>query len=712
MTAVDPFDGGHEDVLSYLHGVAVANQPGDVETGPVMVPVAFAARVSDKDNQDPMLSIPRQLARCREALPPYCVIVAFFWDVESGRTNLELRGHSDAHEMFNVPVPRDGGVTDLLEEARHPNRRFVAVVCESVDRLARVTYFGTKIEYELEQSGVALLAADEGITADALPSASGVMARKRATPILTRRVKQAIAEWYVLDMLEKAWGGLMEHTEQGFNIGKPPYGYQVVVEKHPVPAKAALGKVKRRLVRDPLRGPVVTRIYTWRVSEQLSYDEIADRLNLDPDQYPPPEPILGRGRRAVGAWTKGSVRDVLCNPKYTGYMVYNRRKNPRRDRGVAGKVNAPSEWIWSSKPTHEPLTTKTQFQAGTPIGKSKKGSRTSDQPNNHPATTRTYRLRSHVICELCGRRLYGKTRRVSSGYSYYACEAVPAHHAGKDWFATHPKSLWVREDKLLELVRRFFSRRIFGPEREALLVASRAEEPVVEDGTAARATALRSKIRDLERQQANVVKELREYRPTGDEDIDQQWRGQLRDSFAEIAAQRKSLEAQLSGLTTRPEAPTLGDPRLLDRLPIIETDLGRLPEDVERELFDGFQLQVRYHQPTRRVTLRVTIDGEAIPRLTATSRTIMSPTDAHATPTNTERPPTAKAVGGPRVFSLAVSAPGANNICDTSPAARRVISLGRPSAGRVRGAVPPPPHGGGTAWAPVRGQAVLLGAVG
>ncbi len=29
-------------------------------------------------------------------------------------------------------------------------------------------------------------------------------------------VKQAIAEWYVLDMLEKSWGGLMEHTEQSY----------------------------------------------------------------------------------------------------------------------------------------------------------------------------------------------------------------------------------------------------------------------------------------------------------------------------------------------------------------------------------------------------------------------------------------------------------------------------------------------------------------
>lgn len=55
------------------------------------------------------------------------------WDVESGRTSLDLRGRSDAHELFDGPVPRDGSVADLLEEARHADRRFVAVVCESVD---------------------------------------------------------------------------------------------------------------------------------------------------------------------------------------------------------------------------------------------------------------------------------------------------------------------------------------------------------------------------------------------------------------------------------------------------------------------------------------------------------------------------------------------------------------------------------------------------
>ena len=309
------------------------------------------------------------------------------------------------------------------------------------------------------------------------------------------------------------------------------------------------------------------------------------------------------------------------------------------------------------------MTTKTQFLAGTPIGKSNRGSRTSDRPNRHPATTRTYRLRSHVICELCGRRLYGKTRRVGDGYSYYACEPVPAHHAGKPWYPTHPKSLWVREDKLLDAVRGFFTRRIFGPNRGALLLTVPDEQPGVDDGTAARITALRNKIKDLERQQANVVKELREYQPIGDEDIDQQWRGQLRDSFAEITTQRKDLQAQLAGITAKPAAPTPSDPALLDRLPVLHANLDGLPEDLERELFDGFQLQVRYHQPTRRVTLRVTIDGQAIHRLAATSQAIMSRAPAPNTPTDTKRPPAAAATGGPEVFSLAVSAPGRIRTC-------------------------------------------------
>ncbi len=58
---------------------------------------------------------------------------------------------------------------------------------------------------------------------------------KKATPTLTRRVKQAVAEWYVLHMLEPSWDGFVEHTQRGWNTGKPPYGYMAEKVAHPVP---------------------------------------------------------------------------------------------------------------------------------------------------------------------------------------------------------------------------------------------------------------------------------------------------------------------------------------------------------------------------------------------------------------------------------------------------------------------------------------------
>ena len=84
-----------------------------------------------------------------------------------------------------------------------------------------------------------------------------------------------MAEWYIVEMLEKSWDGIEVHTIQGWNVGKPPYGYVAERHKHPVPAKRAEGKYKTKLGVDERRGPVVTTIYGWRVDEKLSYRAIA-----------------------------------------------------------------------------------------------------------------------------------------------------------------------------------------------------------------------------------------------------------------------------------------------------------------------------------------------------------------------------------------------------------------------------------------------------
>jgi len=85
-------------------------------------------------------------------------------------------------------VPREGGIQDL-HMASANGRPFDAVVVESIDRLSRMTADATRIERELEERDVALIAADEPMTAS-------------ATAILNRRVKQGVAEWYGRGLIE------------------------------------------------------------------------------------------------------------------------------------------------------------------------------------------------------------------------------------------------------------------------------------------------------------------------------------------------------------------------------------------------------------------------------------------------------------------------------------------------------------------------------
>jgi hypothetical protein len=174
----------------------------------------------------------------------------------------------------------------------------------------------------------------------------------------------------------------------------------------------------------------------------------------------------------------------------------------------------PSEWVWSPAPTHEPLTTKALFEAAAATARVRQGSRTASGPSRHPQAARSYPLRSYVVCDLCGRRMFGKTRR---DLAYYACEPDQRHHAQRSaWQPGHPASLWVREDILLDVVHGFFAERIFGPARRELLAAQLARhapgpEP---DRTAGRAGMLRQSISDIERRKRALIAEL-EAQPCG-----------------------------------------------------------------------------------------------------------------------------------------------------------------------------------------------------
>jgi site-specific DNA recombinase len=248
--------------------------------------VAFYGRVSTDDSQDPSLSIPRQLGKCDQVLEPIGEkVTVTFWDVESGRKALGERGKGKQDWTGKISVPRSGGLPELLACAERGE--IDAVIVESIDRLSRMTADGTRIERDLEKRGIALLAADEPLNSS-------------ATAILTRRVKQGVAEWYVGDLMERSRAGMEESVRQGWHTGGPaPYGYALEPHEHPNPKKAREGRKKHRLILDPVAAPIVAMVFSDYVEHGMGLGLICEKLNRDLDRYPAAE-AQSQGREQPG----------------------------------------------------------------------------------------------------------------------------------------------------------------------------------------------------------------------------------------------------------------------------------------------------------------------------------------------------------------------------------------------------------------------------
>jgi Recombinase len=103
-----------------------------------------------------------------------------------------------------------------------------------------------------------------------------------------------------------------------------------------------------------LRSAIQTRGKGY-VARGMSLGDLQAKLNADLERFPPPE--SPDPRRRIGRWGRSSVWEILRNPKYTGYQVWNRRA---RKRG--GKTNPPEQWICSEEPAHDALVSREMFE--------------------------------------------------------------------------------------------------------------------------------------------------------------------------------------------------------------------------------------------------------------------------------------------------------------------------------------------------------------
>ena len=501
------------------------------------VPVAVVARTSTLALQDPVASVRRQLRACESWLPAGWFIAAVYSDVESGATDIDARSQGDAHRVLtDAGLPRDGGMADLLTEAASPSPRFAVVVCEDIERSARDTFNALRLEKELSRHGIPLFATDE--PAD--------IAGVNATTVLVRRVKQGVAEWYRLQLKEKAWKGWTEHNAAGWNVGVPPYGYTAQRHPHPNQLKASQGRTKTRLVTDPERKPAVEAIFRWRTVEKLGVPTITARLNADPAAYPPPD----------GRWTVNSVRFILANPKYTGHQVFGRRRT--RDNR---RYHAPADqWLWTPEPVHDPIITMDTWKAAQETGAEHASSRdTDDEPGPNPAS-RVYPYRGRVRCRHCKKRM---SANPYPAHVYYRCPHDPASPRHQAAAPGHPRTVQAPETVLDAITAQFFRTRIFTPARTALLAAqlpaSDAEATARRD---AQAAALAAQVRKLDAQQDAQVRALEDV-PDGP--AGKAMRARINQRFTELHAERTAAEAKLTALASH--QPKAADPAMLDEVP-------------------------------------------------------------------------------------------------------------------------------------------------
>ncbi|WP_073444774.1 recombinase family protein [Streptomyces yunnanensis] len=393
-----------------------------------MTRFAFAGRCSTEDLQDPETSRNWQLTRARALIEPAGgKIVAEYFDA----------GHSRA-----LPWKRRPQAAALLQALRDPHRGFDAVVIGEPQRTFYGTQFGNTFPLFVH-FGVPLWVPEIGGAIDPdneahdlVRSVFGGMSKGERNRIKIR-VRTAMAS--------------QAKIEGRYLGGRPPYGYRLAeAGPHPNPAKAADGKRLYRLEPDPEASWVVVRIFDEYLRGK-GYYAIAERLTRDGIPCPSAHDRARNPHRDAHARSKGTVRAILANPRYTGHEVWNKQ---RKDEvlldiddvtlGHRTKLgwNSPDQWIWSARPVHEPLISIDTFNRV--LAKRQARSTQRHLERKPRPSAHDYALRGLIRCAICHRRMQGT---FNNGKPHYRCRYTAKY--AKNTALDHPLTIYVREEVIL-----------------------------------------------------------------------------------------------------------------------------------------------------------------------------------------------------------------------------------------------------------------------
>jgi hypothetical protein len=340
-----------------------------------------------------------------------------------------------------------------------------------------------------------------------------------------------------------------------------------------------------RIYRDFLSGMGI-----FAIAEGLTRDGIPSPSAYDPGR---------NGHRNTKAWSKSAIRVILTNARYTGRQVWNKQHKTETlidvDDVALGhetkmRWNPKETWISSSRTVHKALVDEETFgQVQALIAAGARRSRVERKPRQ---SKRGYQLSGLLFCALCGRRMQGS---FNNGRNHYRC-GYAAEYADANRIA-HPRSLYVREDKIIELLDPWIAR-AFSPDNlrttvDAIVAAQ------IDEGNQHRIAQSRDIL-------ATCDDKLKRYRAALEAGTDpglvQQW-------IAEVQAERTSTERALQRLTTRRPMIAAELQELIDGLSGIAQILRRASAEDKANLYKQLGLRLRYEPGLRLIKAEAEPNG-------------------------------------------------------------------------------------------------------
>ena len=525
---------------------------------------AFYGRLSTTDKQDPALSFPSQRKACERKAGELGGTITCEWTDQESGAKQERPGWSA-----------------LTHEARdEAGRRFDGVIIYSTSRLARDRLYAGLFERELQKVGVAIHYATGAGDPDT-PEGKVFIG-----------MQQLWDEFERNKLSRETRRGLKELAEQGYRAGgRAPYGYRRREQEMPEGHRGDRDKQRVTLEPEPEEAKVVAEIFELFVNDKLSPKSIADRFNA-PGGPPPPRHV-DAARNLRGHWAASTIRAMIKNPVYTGRLVWNRLDfTQAKHEGGGARRRAREEWTVAEE-AHLPIVSDQTFEAAQERFSQRVRGKASAQAK------RIYLFSGMVRC--CSGHgplsMQGKARK---GHHYYVCgyagsygptAALEAHDG--------QQTLSAREDRLVRLVLRFFEQRIFGPLR-----LERLEKQLRAQARSERREGKTAGIR-LRQQVAEIDRKIKAQVQALEKGIEPEL---VSARIGELRADKEALEETLAQVgAEREEAEDEELALQLARVPDLTKALAKAPPQIQRQVFEAFELQIAYDKAGGRVELSATV---------------------------------------------------------------------------------------------------------